>query len=68
MSEKTVYKYIDSLKKFSFENSQAKIARNYILENNYTKRSSEELSRIEIKIKELEDVVKDMPNIDKTRN
>ena len=67
MSEETVMKLIDTLKKFSFEREQAWTVRRYILDNEFTKRSPEELSRIEKNIKELEEIVKDMPMKDKSK-
>ncbi len=67
MSEETVMKLIDTLKKFSFEREQAWTVRRYILDDEFTKRSPEELSRIEKNIKELEEIVKDMPMKDKSK-
>ena len=61
MSEETVIKFIESLKQFSFERAQTWSIRKYIVENEFTKRSPEELKRIDIKLKELEEIVKDMP-------
>ena len=54
-------KFIESLKQFSFERAQTWSIRKYIVENEFTKRSPEELKRIDIKLKELEEIVKDMP-------
>ncbi len=61
MSEETVIKFIESLKQFSFERAQTWSIRKYIVENEFTKRSPEELKRIDVKLKELEEIVKDMP-------
>ncbi len=67
MSEDTVMKMIDILKKFSFEKAQAWSVRRYILDDAYTTRTPEELSRIEENLKELEEIVKDMPMKDKSK-
>jgi len=67
MSEETVLKLIDTLKKFSFEKAQSWSVRRYILEDAYTKRTPEELSRIEARLQELEEIVKDMPMKDKSK-
>jgi len=67
MSEETVLKMIDTLKKFSFEKAQSWSVRRYILEDAYTKRTPEELSRIEARLRELEEIVKDMPMKDKSK-
>src|SRR5574344_1426204 len=67
MSESTVGKLIDTLKKYSFESNQAWYARAYFLKSEFTKRSPEELKRIDIKVKELEEIVKDMPRVNPTK-
>ena len=67
MSEQTVIKFIESLKKFSFERSQTWSIRKYIVENNFSQRGSDELLRIESKLLELEDIVKDMPMKNKSK-
>ncbi len=67
MSEDTVMKMIDTLKKFSFEKAQAWSVRRYVVDDAYTKRTPEELSRINERLKELEEIVKDMPMKDKRK-
>ena len=61
MSEDTIYKFIDSIKKFAFERSQTWSVRKYILENEFTKRSPEELARINEKVCDLEKSVEKLP-------
>ena len=67
MSENTVSKIIETLKKFSFEKSQTWSVRKYIVSNEFSKRSPEELARLDVKLKELEEIVKDMPMKNKAK-
>ena len=67
MSEATVNKLIDTLKQFSFERKQAWLIRAYLLKSEFTKRSPEELARIDVKLKELEEIVKDMPKVSQVK-
>ena len=68
MSEDTINKFIDTLEKLSFEQSTAWNIRKNIIENEYTKRSPEEITRIDSRLKKLEEKIKDLPFRDKSRH
>lgn len=67
MSTDTVIKYIESMKKWSFEKDQADSVRRFVLRDEFTRRTPKELSRIEEHLKKLEEIVKDLPFKDKSK-